>query len=752
MASTNLYPHLNVGNIQKISAKTISSYSIPYTFVENDFYGDLVEAYENEEALDEYKSLAQAFLDTDSDAISLKGDLVDLIEDFDLFIEQLAQRVVPTFETEHFDFIAEKERIWTNVLAHFILKTNLSNDLNLALKLIALLENIQNDNLDTNEKIFFYWKKAKIILPKPVFPLPKESVTVPEPPEIDVDEEYADYLDALQRYTNARMELVEAYETQYNDVVLKKTEVTDYIVALKLSIDEDFPKETNLRNAVEIDLSDKYNNYKELTSIEFLTATNYDELTDETKNIISALGFPNGHLQFNFRLAFNKIDEHLGLIARGLSKYSKPERVTLVGSSLVSIANTQFTDVICQQESSLNHCTLLNHLMQDNPVDANVQILGIGYANIIKQDLIRYEADEIAHIENIMARESKEKTHRNLKRNEESFFSESEKSNETETNNKTSDRFELSKEMTSIVAQSTQMNAGVSLTGGYGPVNVTANFGFASSSSSQEIANSTTNHAKEVTQQAINRVQERVLERRSSTTLNEVEVTNVHAVNNKESAEHINSFYYWVDKVYSNQVHNIGKRLMLEFMIPEPAAYHVYSSLFSKKEGVTIEKPVNPKEYSGGAITAPIKTHRDIDRYNFHLWAAQYDVQDIPVPPQENHIVSKAYSMDSVPGSKLWHDKDFNDLVVPEGYHADQAFLRIAMSSGSGRYISGHIGRKDFSTNVTAPINIVLDSEQGVVPFSFRGHFSDYAINIEILVSSRILAIRNGRFQHLMQL
>lgn len=733
MASTSFYPHLNVGNIQKVSASTISSYTIPYSFDENAFYEDLVEAHDNEEALSVYKSLAQTFLDENSDAIASKSELVALIDSFDIFIEQLANGSTPTFDTEDFDLIAEKEKIWSNVLAHFVLKTSLGNDLNLALKLIALLENIQNETLDTELKILRFWKKTKIILPKPVFPLPKETVEVSEPTVPDADNTFNELIELRNSFTETRITLNTAYERQFMTQMINTTSSVDYAAALKLTMDEDFSKESNLRNANLINTTDKYNRYKNKTSLEYLDTTTYNSLDTEVKNNLKSLGFSGGADGLNLRLAFNKIDEYLGLISMELSKYSKPERVTMVGSSLVSIANSHFTDVICQQESTLSHCSLLNHLMQDNPVDANVQILGIGYANIIKQDLIRYQADEIAHIENIMARESKEKTHRNLKRNEETFFSESEKSNETETNNKTSDRFELSKEMNSVVAQSTQMNAGVTLTGGYGPVNVTANFGYASSSSSQDIANTATNHAKEVTQEAISRVQERVLERRSSTTLNEVEVTNVHAVNNTESGEHINSFYYWVDKVYSNQVHNMGKRLMLEFMIPEPAAYHVYSSLFSKKEGVTIDKPVNPKEYTGGAITAPIKTHRDIDRYNFHLWAAQYDVQDIPVPPQENTLVSKAYSMDLMPDSKLWHDKDFNDLVVPEGYHADQAFLRIAFSSGSGRYIHGHIGRKDFSVDVASAVNIVLDAEEGIVPFSFRGHFSEYAINVEIL-------------------
>ncbi|MFN3917962.1 MAG: hypothetical protein ACK4K0_09485 [Flavobacteriales bacterium] len=173
---------------------------------------------------------------------------------------------------------------------------------------------------------------------------------------------------------------------------------------------------------------------------------------------------------------------------------------------------------------------------------------------------------------------------------------------------------------------------------------------------------------------------------------------------------------------------------MLEFLIPEPAAYHIYSNAFSKKEGVTVEKPIDPKEYTSGPITSPLKSHKDINRSNYHFWAALYKSQDIPVPPQEFQIISKAYSMDPTPGAKEWYDKDFNDLAIPEGYQADTAFLKILHSTGNGRYISGNIGRKFFTTYYSLSIpDIALDGETDLVPFSFRGHFTEYAINVEIL-------------------
>ena len=141
--------------------------------------------------------------------------------------------------------------------------------------------------------------------------------------------------------------------------------------------------------------------------------------------------------------------------------------------------NSVYEDVLCNNQEILSHCELLKKLISETPDKTYVQILGMGNYNIIKQELLRYEADEIAEIENILKGESKEKTHRNLKIREDSYYIETETSEETETNFRTADRFEMSKEINSMISQSTQLEAGLSLSVGYGPVKLTANVGYA---------------------------------------------------------------------------------------------------------------------------------------------------------------------------------------------------------------------------------------------------------------------------------
>ena len=93
--------------------------------------------------------------------------------------------------------------------------------------------------------------------------------------------------------------------------------------------------------------------------------------------------------------------------------------------------------------------------------------------------------------------------------------------------------------------------------------------------------------------------------------------------------------------------------------------------------------------------------------------------------------------MDYVPEGKLWHDLAFNSLKVPEGYKADVGKLNIGFSGGNGRYIAGYLGNVRFSTysGTLSPMVISLDGERDIVPFSFRGYFAEYHMNVEIICS-----------------
>ena len=659
------YPHLIVSDVLKISNDISTNNIINYSLVPSQFISDLIDLKENGDFLESFITVAQTYIDQNTDSISKKSKLLMLFPQYDIILETLSNKDSVYFlnpDPNIFNAIAHESKFWDNSIAVFILnkKTPLANDLTNSVKIIGLLKKIQTGLLDTPEKIFNFWDKSYLTYPSAIFPLPKKEIKIPELPVSTPSAALDDLLKSLKSLNTSRKEIIKAFKFQNQKLQYSKASKENFQSFLKQSINEDKLRDNNLKNDVIIDLDKAFEAYSKEVNSEELLPDYYKQLSAETLDVLKTLGFLGENI--NVVHTLSAIDSQIAETSSGISQYVKPDHLVLIGTTLIAVNNSVYEDILCRPQESLSHCELIQKLISETPNKTYVQILGMGNYNIIKQELLRYEATEIAEIENVLLGESKEKTHRNLKIKEDNYYIETETTEETETDLRTSDRFELSKEINSMVSQSTQLEAGLSLSAGHGPVRLTANVGYATYTFNAEATSTAVNNAKEITQRATQRIQERVLEKRSVTNINEVEITNLHKIDNSTGTNHINGFYYWIDKVYKNQVYNLGKRLMLEFLIPEPAAYHIYSNAFSKKEGVTLEKPIDPKTYLGIGITNSLKSFKDIDRSNYHLWAALYNTQDIPIPPVEFAIVSKSYALDYTPAGKNWYDKEFNDL------------------------------------------------------------------------------------------
>ena len=733
------YPHLIVSNVSKISNDITTNNVITYSSTPSQFMSSLIDLKENGDFLDSFITVAKTYKDQNADSILKKSELLTLFPQYDIILEALNNKDTEYFlnlDSNIFNAISNELSFWDNSIASFILndKTSIANDLTNSVKIISLLKRIQTGLLNTPEKILTFWNKSYLAYPSSIFPLPKKEIKVPEVPTPNPPT--ASRLNELQHNLNtlnlARKEILKAFKFQNQKLQFTKATKEEYQNFLQASINEDKLRDNVLKHDISINLDQEFEAYSKEKNSEELMPDYYNLLPKETLDLLKNLGYTDTNINVDHTIS--SIDAQVSEISSEMAQYIKPDQQILIGTTLISVNNSVYEDVLCNNQEILSHCELLKKLISETPDKTYVQILGMGNYNIIKQELLRYEADEIAEIENILKGESKEKTHRNLKIREDSYYIETETSEETETNFRTADRFEMSKEINSMISQSTQLEAGLSLSVGYGPVKLTANVGYATASSSAEATSTAVSNAKEVTQQAMHRIEERVLEKRAVKNINEVEVINLHKIDNSTGTNHINGFYYWVDKVYKNQIYNLGKRLMLEFLIPEPAAYHIYSNAFSKKEGVTIAKPIDPKTHSNEGLINPLKSFKDIDRSNYHLWATLYNAHDIPIPPTEFVIIAKSYALDYTPGGKLWHSKEFNDLTVPAGYEAKIAEVRIAFSSGSNRYIQGYIGRHFIHTYSNGHgRKIILNNETDIVPFSIRGNFDEYAINVEVI-------------------
>jgi hypothetical protein len=293
---------------------------------------------------------------------------------------------------------------------------------------------------------------------------------------------------------------------------------------------------------------------------------------------------------------------------------------------------------------------------------SRIRPIGVLDLRLVRHLLTGYQLGEIAHIENVVAHEYRDRGHRRLKRTEETVFRESERTNESERSLETTERFELQQESQRTIEVEQQFEAGVNVTASYGPVSVAANAGYSITGSEQESEKVASIYAKEVTDKARQRVEQRVREGRTRVTVEELEETNTHRFENQQSDQHVVGIYRFVDKIYEAQIFNYGKRLMFEFLVPEPAAVHRAVAAQTGMRGLPAK--VDPLEI-GPIDLDPAST-------DYMQYVKAYGAQDVEPPPERAITVTSSVSVTSQQArsdaeSQLTaQDK----LTVPEGYVA----------------------------------------------------------------------------------
>lgn len=298
-------------------------------------------------------------------------------------------------------------------------------------------------------------------------------------------------------------------------------------------------------------------------------------------------------------------------------------------------------------------------------VRAFIKPLGIGELKVVKQKLKKYVAGEVAHIENVLRGEYKERKHRVLDRTEDIFTISNEIEEETTKDTQTTERFELKKESEKTIQEQMSVQAGFTVTGSYGMVTFGAHGDFAYNTASQESNKSASNFAREVIDKSISKIQKKTKEERTTKKLHEVEEINTHGIDNKDKPDHAVGIYRWVDKYYEAQIYNYGKRMMFEFIIPEPSAFYEYA------QNPKLKKDINAPEELPENFT-----HRDITEVNYPLYISKYSVQGITPPPPLYKTISTSVTKDGMAlGGKDSDDHEGNsfvmnskELVVPLGY------------------------------------------------------------------------------------
>lgn len=294
----------------------------------------------------------------------------------------------------------------------------------------------------------------------------------------------------------------------------------------------------------------------------------------------------------------------------------------------------------------------------------SIRPVGVGDLLLVKEHVLRYEGGDLAHVENVLKSEHLSRETRRLERTETTVLQETETTKEEESDSQSTDRFSLKRETSDTINNEFSLKAGLSVDAKYGPmVEVKANADVATSTSTESSTKQASEFSKDVVARSVSKLVERVLERRTTTTITEFEEKYSHGFDNTSGAGHISGYYQWIDKVMQAQVYNYGKRLLFDVTVPEPGTNFILTQTKATDQGQSLTKPVP------FTLTA-----NQINEGNYPIWAALYQVTGLEPPPPPIKTISKAYDATM---SQDPHESSKSDvLAIDDGYRAIYALFQ----------------------------------------------------------------------------
>jgi hypothetical protein len=319
-------------------------------------------------------------------------------------------------------------------------------------------------------------------------------------------------------------------------------------------------------------------------------------------------------------------------------------------------------------------------------LEARARVLGRGDLMIVRIEHARYELGEIAYIENVLRSELRARTHIIDTATSEKIVETTDLFSETSQDLATTERFGLEDAATSANTSTTSMSAGMSMSGGFGPVSVGIELNAGSSTTTSDSNTSSTSYGKEVTDKATETMRNSASSRTVTTNRTRITETNRHDFDNRSGDEHVRGIYRWLNKVDRAQVYNYGERLLLEFVVPEPAGQHVYLASTTAAEGEPTAP--NPMDFGPDAIT----------EYNFVALGRRYDAVGLERPPAPQVTIAAEFAFppgqaaevpaadpdEELPPTANVLAVQTAEVAVPEGYAAGTVITSIVYGEGFG--------------------------------------------------------------------
>ncbi|MFC3754696.1 hypothetical protein ACFONJ_01745 [Chryseobacterium tructae] len=291
------------------------------------------------------------------------------------------------------------------------------------------------------------------------------------------------------------------------------------------------------------------------------------------------------------------------------------------------------------------------------PKHFGVKRLGIADYLKVVQSTHAYIPGEVTHIENVMAKEFKQKSTRRLRRSEIQTTTSKSTERETLSDTTTTTRNDMQSEVANVIQQDINTEAHFR----YGGMGKSFEIGgsFAAHNSKETSTRQAMEKSQEITAKATERILTKVAEERIEKIIEEFEENNAHGFDNRNGDKHVVGVYRWVDKKMKNQIYNYGKRTMFEFMVPEPARLHNLATPSIAADKLKV--PVDPRKANDEWKMPDFKT---ATKEQLLRWAQHYGVTLAEMP--KANITEDQYHEDGA-GASAWEMRTAQ-ISVPQNY------------------------------------------------------------------------------------
>jgi hypothetical protein len=313
---------------------------------------------------------------------------------------------------------------------------------------------------------------------------------------------------------------------------------------------------------------------------------------------------------------------------------------------------------------------------------------------VVRDEWSCYVPGEIAHIENVLKGELKERLFKQTTETETTTVTETETRSLKERDTQTTDRFDHSDEGSRDTQLTVGVDGQVDTSGQYGPTHVDTHIGGRLDYSLHDSNRHATQQAHESVARAITRVEQSVREARTVRTLTRTEETDDHTLNNVRGPGHVTGVYRWVDKIQRLQLFRYPHRFLLEFEVPEPGSYLRWLHLRDRDRGFRTPEPppltIDGKLGVDGKPSSAPLTPLLITEGNYLDIAERYFTLGVTPPPPDEIVVNGWLYKPAVDPStiktsvQLWQTPakgaaegtaaagaaDGESVSVPDGYEA----------------------------------------------------------------------------------